>query len=50
MTLVLAYPVVTVTTIVEAEQRSKRPREPKRIPEPGNDLLIAGGDSGCFVN
>lgn len=35
-------PVVTVTALLEAEQRSKGPRVPEGIPEPGNDLMIAG--------
>lgn len=32
------------------EQRSKGPRVPEGIPEPGNDLLIAGVTCGCYIN
>ena len=38
---------MTVTRIIEAEQRNKGRGEPERIPGQSNDLLMAGGDFGC---
>lgn len=44
MPSVLAYPVVTVITIIEAEQRGREQGVPASVPEEGSGLLVARRD------